>query len=249
MQPAEQLEHKVQHHESFSVLIVDDDEAFRNTYVRALNLIQAVTVEAHMHALSAASPQEAMHMLETHKVDCCILDYKMPERNGLELQRDILTKYPDMAIIFVTGEGCEEVATEAIKHGAMDYIVKGTISIEQIESAIIHSVSRVRLTRALEMQNKHLMEAERQRVMLQSLGTTCHHMAQPLTALRTYIVMLKRRETDASQSAMLVEAFKSVEALCEIVWKIGRTSSYKTEPYLEPDHGHASDGDDDLIVL
>jgi len=241
--------YKVQHHESFRVLIVDDDAAFCRTYVRALNLIRVVTVEAHMHALSATSPQEAMHMLETHNVDCCILDYKMPEKSGLDLQRDILMKYPDMAIIFVTGEGCEEVATEAIKQGAMDYIVKGTISIKQIESAIIHSVSRVRLTRSLEMQRKHLLESERQRIMLQSLGTACHHMAQPLTVLRTYIVMLKRKETDSAQSAMLVEAFKSVEALCEIVWKISHTSSYKTEPYLVPDHVHPSEGNDDLIVL
>jgi FixJ family two-component response regulator len=247
MGTAEQVEQEI--HESFTVLIVDDDAHFRNAYVRALNLIRSAALEASMQALSAASSAEALGILETHSVDCCVLDYKMPDINGLELQNQILALYPDMAILFVTGEGCEEVAAEAIKSGAMDYIVKGGISIDQLESSIVHSVNRVRLSKALEMQRKHLIEAERQRIMMQSLGTACHHISQPLTVLRSYIVMLKRKEEDPKQRAMLVEAFKACEALCDIVWKIGHTSRYKTEPYLQPDPQHPADGTGDLIEL
>lgn len=235
--------------DSFTVLIVDDDEHFRHAYVRALNLIRSSILDAAMHAISAASGREALNILETQHIDCCVLDYRMPDINGLQLQKQILTTHPDMAVVFVTGHGCEEVAAEAIKNGAMDYIVKGGASIDQIESSIVHSVNRVRLTKALEMQRKHLLEAERQRIMMQSLGTACHHIAQPLTVLRSYIVMLKRREEDPTQRDMLVEAFKACETLCEIVWKIGHTSRYKTEPYLQPDSQHPDDGTSDLIKL
>lgn len=212
------------HHDSFTVMIVDDDEHFRNAYVRAINLIRVSTVDASLHAISAATPSQAMEILEENHVDCCILDYRMPEENGLALQREILTKHPDMAIIFVTGSGNEQVAAEAIKQGAMDYIVKGTISIEQIESAIVHSVSRVRLARALEMQRKQLLESEGQRAMITGLGAACHKIAPPLTLLRKNIVALKRSETDPAREAMLVEAFEAVETICEVVWKIGRVT-------------------------
>ena len=215
------------YHESFTVMIVDDDEHFRNAYVRALNLIRVTTVDASLHAISAAAPSEAMQMLDDHSVDCCILDYRLPEEDGLALQREILTKHPDMAVIFVTGLGNEQVAAQAIKQGAMDYIVKGTISIEQMESAIVHSVSRVRLSRALEEQRKQLMDTEGQRVMIAGLAAACHKIAPPLTLLRNYIVTLKRRETDQGKAAMLVEAFKAVETISDVVWKIGRISGHE----------------------
>lgn len=249
MTTATQEKPKTFHHDTFTVLIVDDDEHFRKAYVRALNLIRTSSVEGSIHAFSAANSNEATEILSTHKVDCCILDYKMPCKNGLTVQREILTTHPEMAIIFVTGEGNEEVAAEAIKQGAMDYIVKGTVSIEQIESAIVHSINRVKLARALEMQRKSLLEAERQRIMMQSMGTACHHISQPLTVLRSYIVLLKRRENDPQNKAMLTEAFKACEEICDIIWRIGRLSEYDTEAYLEPDSDHSNNGDGDIIKL
>jgi len=249
MHPATDLKGPAYTRDTFTVLIVDDDDHFRHSYVRALNLIHSAGLEAHIYALSAATANEAMSILDTEHVDCCVLDYMMPDVDGLELQKRILRKHPDMAIIFVTGQGSELVAAEAIKKGAMDYIVKGGISIEQIESSIVHSVNRVRLSKALEIQRKQLVQSERQRIMMQSLGTACHHIAQPLSALRSYIVMLKRKETDPEQRAMLLEAFKACEALCDIVWKISHTSQYKTEPYLKPDAEHPDNGNGDLIQL
>ena len=249
METAEDIRHHAYSRETFNVLIVDDDDHFRHAYMRALNLIRSAQTEAAIHAVSAGSGNEALHILGSDNVDCCVLDYKMPDMDGLTLQKEILRRHPDMAIIFVTGQGCEKVAVEAINGGAMDYIVKGGISIEQMESSIVHAVSRVRLTKALEMQRKHLIEAERQRIMLQSLGTACHHISQPLTVLRSYIVMLKRKETDPKQQEMLVEAFKACEDLCDIVWKISHTSTYRTEPYLPASIEHPDDGTGDLIKL
>ena len=85
--------------------------------------------------------------------------------------------------------------------------------------------------------------------MIQSMGTACHHISQPLTVLRSYIVMLKRREEDPQNKVMLTEAFKACEELCDIMWKIGRISSYHTEAYLDPDPDHPDTGDGDIIQL
>ncbi len=233
----------------FSVLIVDDDEEFRSSLLRALNLMRSASVEAGFSAVSASDAAAALDKLHQVNIDCCVIDYKMPGGDGLTLQHEILRRYPDMAVIVMTGEGSEDVAAKAIKEGAMDYIVKGAVPVEQIESSIVHSVNRARLSKALEMQRKRLVEAERRRVMMQSLGTACHHIAQPLTALRSYIDMLKKNERDPAQQTMLVETFRACESLCEILGKIRSTSIYETEPYLVPNGIHPVDGSDDLIKL
>lgn len=233
---------------SLSVLIVDDDEEFRNAHVRAINHIRSGG-GVHMKAVSAADGSEALSLLRTQAIDCCLIDYRMPGPDGLELQKEILGRYPDMAVIVVTGNGSEDVAVRAIKEGAMDYLVKGAISVAHLEAAIVHSVNRARLAKALEMQRKQLVAAERQRVMLQSLGTACHHIAQPLTVLRSYITMLRRNEENPTHRAMIDEAFNACHDLCEIVWKISDTSSYRTEPYLKLE-GKQSDGQpSDLVAL
>lgn len=250
MQAAKSAEgHQAVPRDTFSVLIVDDDEEFRRASVRALNLIHSASVDARFRAFSAHDGPAALEKLKKVNIDCCVVDYKMPGTDGLTLQREILRQYPDMAVIVMTGEGSEDVAAKAIKEGAMDYIVKGAVSVDQLESSIVHSVNRARLSKALEMQRKRLVEAERRRVMIQSLGTACHHIAQPLTALRSYIDILKRNEKDPDQQSMLLETFRACENLCEILGKIRSTSIYETEPYLVPTGAHPVDGSEDLIKL
>lgn len=61
--------------------------------------------------------------LETFEV--VVLDYQLPDGNGLQVLRDFHAKEPGVPVLFVTGEGSEEVAMEALSHGAQDYLVKG----------------------------------------------------------------------------------------------------------------------------
>ncbi|WP_277556199.1 hybrid sensor histidine kinase/response regulator [Halobaculum limi] len=68
---------------------------------------------------------EAVEQLEANDYDCVISDYDMPQRNGLELLKDVRETNPNLPFILFTGRGSEEVASQAISADVTDYIQKG----------------------------------------------------------------------------------------------------------------------------
>ena len=72
----------------------------------------------------AGSARDGLEHLATHQVDCVLLDYRLPDADGLECLRTIRQRHPDLPVVVITGAGSEEVAVEAMKLGASDYLVK-----------------------------------------------------------------------------------------------------------------------------
>ncbi|HUE30103.1 MAG TPA: sigma-54 dependent transcriptional regulator, partial [Verrucomicrobiae bacterium] len=72
----------------------------------------------------ACSARDGLAHLAAHPVDCVLLDYRLPDADGLECLRAIRQRHPDLPVVVVTGAGSEEVAVEAMKLGASDYLVK-----------------------------------------------------------------------------------------------------------------------------
>jgi len=84
-------------------------------------------------------------------------------------------------------------------------------------------------------------EAERHRVMLESLGAACHHLGQPATVLMANLELIRRRLAEAEPSVrQLVDAsVESVQKLGEILQKLQAVNAYQTTQYVE---GERPDG-------
>jgi signal transduction histidine kinase len=79
-----------------NLLVVDDDEAVRDTLAMMLRSLGCVVDEAE-------SGEEALRILERKQPELVLLDYAMPRMTGAEVARRITTRWPDIAIVFVTG--------------------------------------------------------------------------------------------------------------------------------------------------
>ncbi len=99
------------------VFIVDDDPSVRRSLER---LIQSVGLAAKSFA-SAAQFLQSGHGQET---GCLILDVRMPEISGLELQEKLATAGVRLPIIFVSGHGTVPMSVRAMKAGALDFLQK-----------------------------------------------------------------------------------------------------------------------------
>lgn len=88
------------------------------------------------------------------------------------------------------------------------------------------------LRKALEQQHQVLLEAERHRVMLQSLGAACHYVGQPATALRLRLHLMRERASTMDELNEIDASIRDVEAIEKILRKLREVNEYRTEPYL-----------------
>jgi PAS domain S-box-containing protein len=105
--------------ENLNILLVDDDAD-----IGMFMKLKLSKDAPHFSIAFVESGLECLDYLKTHTVDCILSDYQMPGMDGMELLRAIKGQGIDVPVIFVTGQGSEEVAREAFKNGAYDYFTK-----------------------------------------------------------------------------------------------------------------------------
>ena len=110
------------------VLVVDDEAVVRNGISRALN-------NRGMTTKPAANGKEALDLLNHFAFDLALVDIRMPVMDGIELLREIRTKYPKIPVIMITGYPTIDSAVDCIKVGAIDYLVK-PFRLDDLEAAL-----------------------------------------------------------------------------------------------------------------
>ncbi len=104
---------------SIRIVIVDDHEVVR------LGLRALIESDAAMEVVSeAGTAKEALESVERCKPDIVILDIRLPDRDGLDVCRDIRSRYPDTKVIILTSYIQQDLVSEAIRSGANGYVVK-----------------------------------------------------------------------------------------------------------------------------
>jgi two-component system, LuxR family, response regulator FixJ len=117
------------------VYIVDDDEAVRDSL--------SVLLESKGYAVkSFVSAPEFLSAAPLLPVGCLIVDIRMPEMDGLELQQHLTDRSLDFPLIVITGHGDVPLAVRAMKAGAVDFIEKPFAS-EAILSSLEAALSRL----------------------------------------------------------------------------------------------------------
>ncbi len=99
------------------VLIVDDEQDF-------LDIMAERMRTRGMEVVTASSAKEALERIENELFDAIILDFMMPEMNGLETIKAIKAKKPQLQVILLSGQATLEKGIEAMKLGALDVVEK-----------------------------------------------------------------------------------------------------------------------------
>jgi len=99
------------------ILVVDDDKAVRAA-------LRVNLEKAGLDVRLASTAEEGLQVLHDHPVDIVLTDVKMPGASGIELLREVKSRWPDVQVVVMTGQGTVEDAVVAMKHGAADYIIK-----------------------------------------------------------------------------------------------------------------------------
>jgi len=159
-----------------SVLVVEDDADQRFLIERRLEDIDAII-------RIAASGQEALRALDG--IDLVLLDYRLPDMSGLETLRAIKKEESAPSVVMVTGMGSESVAVEAMRSGAIDYVVKDETYLRNLPEIIERGWRQHDLTRrAGRLQKLALLvgEAEDRNTMLSGIVRGAQELLDAATA-------------------------------------------------------------------
>ena len=99
------------------ILIVDDEASLRQTLARILQ-------RAGFEVTTTSSGGECLTLLAQHAFDLVYLDIRMPDISGLEILKVIHTKFPELPVILFTAQPDLNSAVEALRSGAIDYLLK-----------------------------------------------------------------------------------------------------------------------------
>jgi signal transduction histidine kinase len=141
----------------YHVLIVEDSPEDRETYRRLLTRAGG----AEYTFAETDSGDEGVRLCRARRPDCVLLDYRLPDGDGLELLPELAAAHADgpVPVIMLTGQGDEAVAVQAMKRGALDYLVKGRMTATHLAGAVQNAVEKVELRRRVEK-----LEEERRRL-------------------------------------------------------------------------------------
>ncbi|MBM3804436.1 MAG: sigma-54-dependent Fis family transcriptional regulator [Acidimicrobiia bacterium] len=134
-----------------SILVVDDESAIREN-------LELLLSDANYKVTLAENGTEGLKKLESEFFDLVLLDVMMPDRNGLDVLKEIHLSSPETAIIMITAFGTIENAVSAIKAGAADYVTKPWDN-EKLLLDIRNGIQQ----RKLQLENRELKKALKQR--------------------------------------------------------------------------------------
>lgn len=179
------------------ILIVEDDPGDRKQLRRTIE-----KTELDCRIIEAATATDGMRQGGEPEPDLVLLDFSLPDLDGLKAIPNFQARFPHAAIAMITGRGDERTASEAIKAGAVDYIPKRFISESSIRRLIENSIQVARLR----------TRAEEHRKEMQIFGhILAHDLKAPLRAM-TVIVEAMQDEIDPS----------NLEGVRKDVFEIGR---------------------------
>ncbi len=141
---------------SMRVLIVDDDALDRQAARRAL-----VATGLIAEIAEAERGGEALERLASEPFDAVLLDFQLPDADGLSVLREARSRGIRVPIIVLTGYGDEQLAVELMKAGAADYLSKARLSADLLAQSLRH-IDRMREVRAEAEQ----AEVEREQLLL-----------------------------------------------------------------------------------
>ncbi len=137
-------------------LIVDDESRLRQVLVHLMR-------SDGFNCFEAANGSEALERLEQHEAILVISDLRMPKMDGMELLRQVRSRYPDTAMMMITAVADVEVAVSCLAIGAMDYLVK-PFHLEEVRARVAQALERRRLI----LENREYQERLEDRVQLQA---------------------------------------------------------------------------------
>lgn len=175
-----------------NVYIVEDNDSVRKALTNSLK-------SAGYSVNSFSTPNSFLSITDLERPAVIVLDMLLPEMSGISVQVEILKKYESIPIIFISGESAVDQAIFAMKHGAIDFLIKPFTTPDLIPV----------IEKGLTIDLEHINQQKQQEILSQKLNT------------------LTNRELEVYQ--LLLKGFNNQEIMNELNLALPTTKQYKIQ--------------------
>jgi signal transduction histidine kinase len=199
------------------ILVVDDEEPVRNVVSEIVDLMgcKAVTV---------GSAKGALEILEKEPFGIMITDVKMPEMDGFELMKAVLSRFPHIYVVCMTGHGDSCTYTDVLSMGVKDYITK-PFTADEMKAKLSRVIREKHLIEDLTQKSVELGIANAELKQLSQMKSTfissvSHELRTPLTVIKEFISLMLEGHVGAlneNQKEYLGIAHKNILRLTNLI--------------------------------
>lgn len=208
------------------ILIIEDDPA-------AARLAETV-LRAHAHEQIRLVSTAADGIAAAAHADIILLDHQLPDGTGLDILASLRAHPSRPSIIMVTGHGSENLAAQALRLGADDYLIKDG-ALAALLPEVVERVRRARaLQAALYVAERDLMRAERLAAVGELTVTLHHEINNPLMAATAAVDFLMHgaHPLAGPQAEELREVAQALERIRLIVQRVGTLTAVPSRQYV-----------------
>ena len=175
---------------------------------------------------------EARRRIAAGTYDLFVLDFRLPDGDGIELLREIRGAGLTTPTLFVTTAASAKLAVEAMKLGADDYVVKEEGYLSVLPYLVREVLERHRLAAERHVLEERLERAERAATLGYLASGLAHHINNPLATIRTFLQLLPSRRDDEEFCTQYLEmALSESERIRDLVKDIMRAATVPAEGY------------------
>ena len=228
---------------SLNILLIEDDEddAFYIKDILNEGLGNPLPKIEHFSSI-----EKNLKQINPFDYNLALFDYRLGKTNGIELVRNFRHQNCNIPIILLTGQGDQEVAVEAMKAGATDYLTKGKLSIESVTKSIryvlgLHKEAELRKQAEEKLKKSHsqlakayeelqtsigkLETAQKQIIISEKLAGigrlvagVCHEILNPLNIISGHTQsLLMERKTDGPPALDLNSIMEEIGRITKII--------------------------------
>ncbi len=178
---------------TITILLVDDDAGYATVAKHLLRPFQG----KKFNLLWDDSGEKALERLKEDKsISLVLMDYYLPNSNGLEITKALLDENIKLPIIFLTANKDFRIAIEALKYGVEDYLIKEDTTDSMLPRSILNILDRIQLRNRIDNAEKEKMLSQKKTEAVQEvIVTMCHEFNNPLAAIKISADILSRQSS------------------------------------------------------